>query len=395
MQSIQRFAILSHILPPAWSGQSIVLYRLLKDVVPETYCLITAGREVGSATDDTLTSRLCTLDRPSLGWEYLAALSGLLAARVVAGQIERRARQVEKILRDNDVALLVACSGDLLDIPAGALAAKRAGVVFVPYYFDDYCYQWTGWRRSVAQQLEQKALGGAIGALVPNEFLAEEYRRRYGLVCQVIRNPVLPQIDVRKIKGCARKGSRKRIVYTGSVYHAHYDAFRNLVKTLEQEGMADLYIYTAQSAAELARQGIAGSFVQILGHVDQQEALEIQETADILFLPLAFSSTIPEVLRTSAPGKMGEYLASGTPILVHAPADSFLCWFFRKYRCGEVVDAPDCRLLAEGVRRLLGGGDGVEKMIVQAREVAVREFDAGRQAEIFYRYLQTIIGRIS
>src|SRR5436190_4744349 len=35
-----KFALVSHVLPPTWSGQSVVLYRLLKDLNPDLYCLI-------------------------------------------------------------------------------------------------------------------------------------------------------------------------------------------------------------------------------------------------------------------------------------------------------------------------------------------------------------------
>lgn len=386
-----KFSILSHIFPPTWSGQSIVLYRLLQGVSTDEYSLITSRKQCGNATH-ALSAQLYQLDRPLKGWEMLAILAG----RVAAWQMEKRARLIEQILKDNNIQLLVACSGDLLDIPAGALAARRAGVAFVPYFFDDYLYQWSGWRRRIAQAWEPIALAGAAGAIVPNEFLAEEYRRRYDMASQLVRNPVLPYAGIAGPPRGSKAEGRKRIVYTGSIYHAHYDAFRNLLRALEAAPeLAELHLYTAQTPTELAQHGFTGPHVKICGHVSQDESRQVQEAADLLFLPLAFSTTIPEVLRTSAPGKLGEYLASGTPILVHAPADSYLSWFFRKYRCGEVVDAPDVLFLTKTVRRLFAGGADVERMVAQAREVAATEFDADRQSEIFYRYLQTLIRRIS
>lgn len=387
-----KFAILSHILPPAWSGQAIVLYRLLLGVPVDEYILVSSGKQYGNATHP-LPTQLCQLNGPLKGWELLAGLANPFADKLAEWQIENRARHVEQVLRDNNIQLLVACSGDLLDIPAGAMAARRLGIAFLPYLFDDYLYQWIGWRRRISQAWETMALVGAAGAIVPNEFLAEEYRRRYGTASQIIRNPVLLHAEIITTPRRIETGGRKRIVYTGSVYHAHYDAFHNLLRALEAApDLAELHLYTAQTPAELARHGIAGPHVQICEHVNQDESRHVQEAADLLFLPLAFSSFIPEVLRTSAPGKLGEYLASGTPILVHAPADSFLSWFFRKFRCGEVVDAPDGLLLVEVVRRLLAGGAEVERMVAQGRQVAATEFDTGRQAEIFYRYLQTSSG---
>jgi hypothetical protein len=129
-------------------------------------------------------------------------------------------------------------------------------------------------------------------------------------------------------------------------------------------------------------------------HVDLQESLAIQHDADMLFLPLAFHSPIPEVLRTSAPGKMGEYLSSGRPILVHAPQDSFLSWFFRQHRCGVVVDSPDCGLLADAVRDILAGSGDLPEMILRARRIADAEFDEVNQAKLFHSYIQSVIGSL-
>jgi glycosyltransferase involved in cell wall biosynthesis len=89
-------------------------------------------------------------------------------------------------------------------------------------------------------------------------------------------------------------------------------------------------------------------------HVEQAASYAQQRAADVLFLPLAFHSTIQEVLRTSAPGKLAEYLASGRPILVHAPAETFIAGHFRSHRAGIVVDTPDPQRLAGALRDIAG-----------------------------------------
>ena len=50
--------------------------------------------------------------------------------------------------------------------------------------------------------------------------------------------------------------------------------------------------------------------------------------------------------------KLGEYLASGRPILVHAPKDTFIAQYFRQHRAGIVVDRPDTHVLADALRDL-------------------------------------------
>ena len=94
----------------------------------------------------------------------------------------------------------------------------------------------------------------------------------------------------------------------------------------------------------------------------------------MLFLPLAFNSPYPQILRTAAPGKMGEYLASGRPILVHAPSDSFVAWYFREHQCGLVVDENDPAQLLMGIRRILTDSELGTALGRRARARAVSDF---------------------
>jgi glycosyltransferase involved in cell wall biosynthesis len=58
-------------------------------------------------------------------------------------------------------------------------------------------------------------------------------------------------------------------------------------------------------------------------------------------------------VKTSAPGKFGDYLASETPILAHLPGDSFVSWYLKEYDCGIVVDQDDPDLLAAAILTLI------------------------------------------
>jgi glycosyltransferase involved in cell wall biosynthesis len=113
-----------------------------------------------------------------------------------------------------------------------------------------------------------------------------------------------------------------------------------------------IQVFTAQSAQILAAAGITAP-VEIHEHRSADEIRALQRNADVLFLPLAFSSPYPRLIRSSSPAKLGEYLASGRPVLVHAPRDTFVAEYFREHRCGVVVDEPDPVVLAAAVRQLL------------------------------------------
>jgi glycosyltransferase involved in cell wall biosynthesis len=292
---------------------------------------------------------------------------------------------VARILREEDCDCLVACTGDLLDLPAGYAASRQARIRFAAYLFDDYEHQWIDRRaRSHAERWAPTILRNASVVLVPNEFLQEEYYSRYGIRPAVVRNPsgLLATADV---PPWPREPGRVRIVYTGAVYQAHYDAFRNLVAAirLSHRGELELHIYTAQPFEELRREGILGPVVYHR-HVDLADAEATQRQADILFLPLAFTSPYPaSIVRTSAPGKMGEYLASGRPVLVHAPPDSFVSWYFRHHMCGTVVDQDDPSALMEALCRMTDDEALRQTLARKGLERAREDFDPGKNLSRF------------
>ncbi len=166
------------------------------------------------------------------------------------------------------------------------------------------------------------------------------------------------------------------IVYAGAIYHAHYDAFRNLIAAIGRLERFDtrLHLYTFQPESELKRNGISGNMVVYHRHMSHLEVPKVLRQADILFLPLAFESPIPEVIRTSAPGKLAEYLSVGRPVLVHAPRDSFVSWFFREHRCGVVVDKDNPQVLSEEMDRIVSQREIEMEICANARAVAESEF---------------------
>ena len=125
-----------------------------------------------------------------------------------------------------------------------------------------------------------------------------------------------------------------------------------------------------------------------LDHLPSKEVAKVQRQADILFLPLAFDSPIPEVIRTSAPGKMSEYLGGGRPILAHSPADSFVTYYLRQHECGLVVDKPNATLLADAIRRILLDPHLRASLVSNAQRQAEVDFAPSISQARFHEVLQ-------
>jgi glycosyltransferase involved in cell wall biosynthesis len=165
---------------------------------------------------------------------------------------------------------------------------------------------------------------------------------------------------------------------------------RNLNSALNQlEGRFALDIYTAQPLAALAANGLDGPYVHHHPSQPQAAALALQKSADILFLPLAFASPIPEAILSSAPAKLGEYLASGSPILVHAPSGSFVTELLRKADAGFIVDTPDPSRLAKALTEIADSKPLRERIVRNAANLAT-EFHVERARDAFCAVISSL-----
>jgi glycosyltransferase involved in cell wall biosynthesis len=227
--------------------------------------------------------------------------------------------------------------------------------------------------------------------IVPNETLRDDLRERYGVEATLIHNSF--DISIYESAAAAGEPARRngevKIVYTGDVYEAHYDAFRNLVAAIEKTGRDDLrlHVYSGRSREVLKREGISGP-VACHGDRAPSEMPGVQREADLLFLPLAFNSPYPDLVRTSATTKLGEYLATGRPVLVHAPPDSFVSWYFREHDCGVLVDQLDSSVLAEAINNVLGDEALRQRLGARAWERARSDFDINAARAKFWNLLE-------
>jgi glycosyltransferase involved in cell wall biosynthesis len=371
-------ALVSHVLPPTWSGQSMILERLLRGFDPSSYVLIRTMRiPEGGLYTEPLPGKM--VDVPSaLPPLPVAGLRGVVPLmRGFVATVRRRAAMIAEIVRAEGCDSIVVCTGgDMLDIPAAYLAARRANVRFIPYYFDHWSQQavFSPRLQRLIKLLEPYILKRSFAVIVPNEFLARDLRVHGRVRTTIVRNAC----DIPSTPPPARTAdctAPVSIVYTGAVYAANHDAFRNLVDVLRSGNLdATLNIYTAQSEDEIAQAGIRGP-VSVRPHRPLKEIPSLQAEADILFLPLAFDSPFPALIRSSSPAKMGEYLAAGRPILVHAPRDSFVAHYFGQHGCGVVVGELERAPLAEGVQALLADDDLRERIGDAARARALADFD--------------------
>jgi glycosyltransferase involved in cell wall biosynthesis len=392
---MKKFALISLGLPPSQSGQSMVLYHLLKNTDPKGYCLITLKNihlygHLGNCSTALKAPTYFIQPEYQIVRGLVWCACVLHLSFIFNFLLSLRVYQFKKILKKEKCDAVVVCTGELFDPPAAFLASQSLGLPLFFYIFDYYSRQWTHpIQRVFAEKYERIILKSSSGIIVPNECLYEEYRTRYGIASTVIHNPV----DLAEYESCitadAITHDNKNIIYTGAIYVAHYSAFKNLLFALNLLKRPDikLHIYTPQSSIRLSMNDISGAVI-IHKHQPAHMIPDIQRNAGFLFLPLAFNSPFPEVIKTSAPGKIGEYLASKRPILVHAPKDSFVSWYFRKYHCGLVVDQDNPQLLAQAIARLLEDTQLQQTLSENAYVRTIEDFDIHNAQKKFNEILE-------
>jgi len=379
-----KIALLSHVLPGSGLGQATVIHRMFSGFNPESYCLISLQAEhpaaYGEAQVEKLSASQYELPRPfrfKRGYRFGVARIRQLANIRLA--IRQHARRLTAILKTEQCNGIVACTGDVALLPAAYLASRRLRIPFYAYIFDHYSYrEWQDVAAAYwARKYEPILMRSASAVIVPNEILAEDLRAQYKIEPVVIHNSFnLSLYEGELLEPIKTDDDEIRIVYTGEIYEAHYDAFRNLLRAIELIGRPEikLHLYTSHPLKYLNQKGISGPIIR---HATRSisEMPEIQREADLLFLPLAFDSPYPALIKTSSTTKLGEYLAAGRPILTHAPADSFVSWYVRRHQCGLVVDENDPEKLAKAIARILADKELDQRLTNNARTQARADFD--------------------
>jgi len=231
-----------------------------------------------------------------------------------------------------------------------------------------------GWpvtlNRLAPRLLERRILRDARRVFAITEDAAEYFRNKHGCEAQVLMH-CIPDADTATSVQTRVTEVDNKLHFAGGIYPLmNQDAIVNLVCALPlcTSGVT-LDVYTFRTDG-LVSAGVGGPRVS-LRYAPKAEVMAAQRRAALLFLPLAFRSTNPTEIRTVFPTKLLEYWVSGRPILVHAPADSWVSRSARAEGWAEVVDVPDPVVLAAAIDALLADS-ARQQALVSAAQKAVQ-----------------------
>jgi glycosyltransferase involved in cell wall biosynthesis len=315
-----------------------------------------------------------------LGRAFNTMLNGALAT--VAGL------HAATVARRRNAGSILTISDEGFSVIAGAICARLTGLPHIVMVFDLWEENaYNGVARAFARKLEPRILRNAARIVVHNEQMAEHYRAKHGIHCAVLPTSIEPWEPVAP-EPMPRETGRE-VLFAGAIYWAQEDALRRLSRvTRDLEGVQLTLVGSRTEESALRAVGIVVDRLE--PDLPPEQFRPRLEEADVLFLGLGFDTAHPEVIRTASPAKLPEYMASGRPILVHAPRGSHVAEYAREAGFAEVVDVPDDEELRAGLVRVLDDAELARKRSALAQDLVRKRHEASRVRNELRRILEEL-----
>jgi glycosyltransferase involved in cell wall biosynthesis len=351
----KRVLLSSWAFPPLSTGSGYILYQLLHHF-PQEELVAVHGIEHPAAYKgvalDAIGSPVTIFGSCVWSRRFMRRLPALYIALI--------RRRIVKLARKYGVRRIYAHFPDGCFTVAAWQAAEELGLPLTVYL--DILWEESGIdAAALARTYEHKVFRRADRRFAITEFAVEHLQQKHGVKVELLPHTTDTAGLPEGLRRLPENGSRV-VHFAGCINSTmNQDAVLRLARAAAiARTSPKLDICTPSLPDEFRALGIGSRYV------DQASLADAQARSTILFLPLAFESPQPLMIRHNFPTKAMDYLRSGRPILVHSPADSYLAWLARREEFAVVVDCPDIAQLAAAMDRLTEDVDLQDKLVRNA-----------------------------
>ncbi|MBN1183559.1 MAG: hypothetical protein JXB49_14815 [Bacteroidales bacterium] len=213
-----------------------------------------------------------------------------------------------------------------------------------------------------------------------SEAMSDEYRRRYNREFIPFHNPIESEIWVPFSKRSYGIDKKKiTILYSGRIGLGITQSLIDIASAIDS--MTDdiwsikFHIQTFTKDPGILNRLKKFNCVVINPFAPYEKLPGIFAEADILLLANEFSEKGLKYLRFSMPTKASEYMISGTPILLYAPAEAAISKFFIKNNCGCCITKRNTVEITNALNLLLNDENYRKNIGQNARALAIQKFD--------------------
>lgn len=224
------------------------------------------------------------------------------------------------------------------------MVARRTGLPLTLYMHD----MWeenepSSLRRAVAHAYEPRVFRDAHRVLAITAEAADYFERKHSRRPDVLVHPVDPDLIPIDRPELPPLNGPIRLLFTGSVYNImNEDTILAMAQAANRRpDRLQLQLITGSTPEYLQDAGIWGPGVEYMGTRPRTETIELQRSADYLYLPVAFNSPSKVEALTVFPVKGCDYLVSGRPTVIHAPAESHMARIGAEDRWAAVLTSAE------------------------------------------------------
>jgi hypothetical protein len=359
----KRVLLATWTLPPSTSGSAVILYELLRNFPQEDIVAIHTVDENPAQSGASLAIERHEITiAKSRTWTLRCMRR---APRLFIPMIRRR---IVELAHKHRVQSIYAHFPNHCFTIAAWQAAKLLGLPLVLYM--DILWEEAGiGPRSLAKQYERDIVRDAAHRFALTEFAASYLQDKHGVPFALM--PHVVDVDTIGSGIQPLNDGEVTVHFSGSIYEKmNLDAMVRLAEASKRARCRPrLDVCAPDLPVELSGRGITTRYL------NRGALAKAQAQSTMLYLPQAFSSPQPLMIRNNFPTKAIDYLRSGRPILVHSPADSYLSYLARREGFGLVVDDPNVDALADGIDRLHADAN-LQRSLVENAQRFARSRDA-------------------
>lgn len=260
-------------------------------------------------------------------------------------QAHARAEGVDRVWAILNMPSIVDVCSRLLD---------RLQVPLLAHVWDDIDHlsqqrRLDAWTRRRTQRRFGALLARAERTAVIGETMAARYEQRYGARCCIVRHGVADGVAARE---AATASDEFSIGFSGGMYcHSAWKAFQAALDRLGWQ-VAGKRIRLVVMSGHIAFTTRSPAQVDYLGWRSDAEVQQRLSGCDLLYLPQPFEAAQRELAELSFPTKLSAYVATGRPVLVHAPPHASLPVFARTHPLGALCTSLDPAAIAAAIAAL-------------------------------------------
>ena len=291
----------------------------------------------------------------------------------------------KKISEKEKMDVIIGLSNVELNLLSTYFLAKKLKKPLVLYLFDLYLGNQLSFPYNIiARIFEPIIFKRAEHIIVTNETTKDFYVKKYGNQNKysVIYNSVFSE-EYSKYVPIEKKDNEKKIkiLFTGNIYWAQESSVENLLKlAIRQDNNIYVDIYCPNPPLDIIKRYKNNHKIKFTS-APQKDMPKVQSEADILFLPLAWHTKTPYIIKTASPGKLTDYLISGKPILAHVPEYSFVAKYAKENNFAEVVDTEDQDMLKNAILKIFNDKEYAQTLVANAQKTFYNNHDAYKNTE--------------